>query len=182
MLFELLTLKRPFTGSNIATLVLRITQGSYDAAALAACPHPLELQRLASSEGTLHPNPNPNPDPTPTLNPNPDPNSNSNPNQARSIRSQRHARRCRCSCLIRCSPRTWRPCLALSGAADSSELAVAASTVTPMVGPRRLAPRPPRRRPRERERESSPPRSRERELPRHRRSRSRRSSLARAWA
>ena len=182
MLFELLTLKRPFTGSNIATLVLRITQGSYDAAALAACPHPLELQHLASSEGTLHPNPNPNPDPTPTLNPNPDPNSHSNPNQARSIRSQRHARRCRCSCLIRFSPRTWRPCLAQSRAADSSELAVAASTVTPMVGPRRLAPRPPRRRPRERERESSPPRSRERELPRHRRSRSRRSSLARAWA
>ena len=30
MLFELLTLRRPFTGSNIAALVLRITQGSYD--------------------------------------------------------------------------------------------------------------------------------------------------------
>ena len=57
ILFELLTLKRPFTGANIGALVLRISQGSYDDAALGACPHPPELQWLASADATLHPDP-----------------------------------------------------------------------------------------------------------------------------
>ena len=52
ILFELLTLKRPFTGANIGALVLRISQGSYDDAALGACPHPPELQWLASADAT----------------------------------------------------------------------------------------------------------------------------------
>ena len=43
VLFELLTLQLPFSGDNMAALVLNIAQGVYNAEALAASPHPVSL-------------------------------------------------------------------------------------------------------------------------------------------
>ena len=49
ILYELLTLKRPFTGPNIAALVLKITRCEYDRATLGASPHPPELRALSDA-------------------------------------------------------------------------------------------------------------------------------------
>jgi len=57
ILFELLTLQRPFEGGNIAVLALNITKGAYDEDALESSPYPPWLRRFASREGLLHPNP-----------------------------------------------------------------------------------------------------------------------------
>jgi len=55
--FELLTLRRPFEGAHLGTLVVRITRGQYDRAALERAPHPAAVKRLASSECLLHADP-----------------------------------------------------------------------------------------------------------------------------
>ena len=57
LLFELLTLQRPFNGTNIAVLALNITQGTYDEEKLEHSPYPQWVRRLASKEGLLHPDP-----------------------------------------------------------------------------------------------------------------------------
>ena len=58
ILFELLTLKRPFGGAVLAVLIAKIASGNYDAAALESCTHSDALKQLASKEGLLHPDPN----------------------------------------------------------------------------------------------------------------------------
>ena len=55
--FELLTLQRPFEGAHLGTLVVRITRGQYDHAALERSPHPAAVKRLASRECLLHTDP-----------------------------------------------------------------------------------------------------------------------------
>jgi len=57
LLFELLTLQRPYNGRNIATLALAITNGTYDEEALKLSPYPQWVRRLASREKLLHPDP-----------------------------------------------------------------------------------------------------------------------------
>lgn len=57
ILFELLTLHRPFSGDGLAMLVVRISHGQYDAPALQQAPHPPALKRLASNVALLHPEP-----------------------------------------------------------------------------------------------------------------------------
>ena len=57
LLFELLTLQRPFDGANIAVLALNITKGAYNEEALEHSPYPQWVRRLASREGLLHPDP-----------------------------------------------------------------------------------------------------------------------------
>ena len=57
LLFELLTLQRPFNGGNIAVLALAITNGTYDEKALELSPYPQWVRRLASKEKLLHPDP-----------------------------------------------------------------------------------------------------------------------------
>ena len=57
LLFELLTLQRPFNGGNIAVLALNITNGTYDDEALNLSPYPQWVRRLASKEKLLHPDP-----------------------------------------------------------------------------------------------------------------------------
>ena len=57
ILFELLTLRRPFDGQHLGTLVVKISRGEYDDAALHGCPHPPALRRVASRECLLHPLP-----------------------------------------------------------------------------------------------------------------------------
>jgi len=57
VLFELLALRRPFDGTNIGMLVVAISSGQYDAAALAAASHPPELKHVASDQGLLHKDP-----------------------------------------------------------------------------------------------------------------------------
>ena len=57
LLFELLTLQRPFNGGNIAVLALAITNGAYDEKALELSPYPQWMRRLASKEKLLHPDP-----------------------------------------------------------------------------------------------------------------------------
>jgi len=54
ILFELLTLTRPFKAGNLAHLISRIVTGNYDKEALEASPHPEVLKQLASSRGLLH--------------------------------------------------------------------------------------------------------------------------------
>ena len=54
ILFELLTLTRPFDAPHLATLVTKIETAGYDDGALARCVHPPELRRLASRECLLH--------------------------------------------------------------------------------------------------------------------------------
>ena len=49
ILYELITLKRPFTAPNIAALVLKITRCEYDRATLGASPHPPELRSLSDA-------------------------------------------------------------------------------------------------------------------------------------
>ena len=57
LLYELLTLQRPFNGGNIAVLALNITNGTYDEEALNLSPYPQWVRRLASKEKLLHPDP-----------------------------------------------------------------------------------------------------------------------------
>ena len=57
MLFELLTLQRPFDGEHLGSIVTRISRGEYDESALLRSPHPPALQLLASREALLHPEP-----------------------------------------------------------------------------------------------------------------------------
>jgi len=61
VLFELLTLQRPFTGDNIGVVMTRISRCDFDRTALVACAHPHELKLLVSGEGShrslLHPDP-----------------------------------------------------------------------------------------------------------------------------
>ena len=54
VLYELLTLERPFESEHLSTLVVKIGNGAYDATQLANCPHSPRLCRLASSECLLH--------------------------------------------------------------------------------------------------------------------------------
>ena len=55
VLFQLLTMQRPFDAPNLAALVMRIANTQCDVAALERCEHPLELRRLASPDAMLHP-------------------------------------------------------------------------------------------------------------------------------
>ena len=57
ILFELITLKRPFDAASIAILVAKIATSEYNKRALTACPHPEPLKLLATSRALLHPNP-----------------------------------------------------------------------------------------------------------------------------
>ncbi len=57
ILFELLTLRRPFAGDGLGMLVVRISRGQYDATALQQAPHPPALKLLASNEALLNPDP-----------------------------------------------------------------------------------------------------------------------------
>ena len=57
LLYELLTLQRPFNGGNIAVLALNITNGTYDEEALNLSPYPQWVRGLASKEKLLHPDP-----------------------------------------------------------------------------------------------------------------------------
>ena len=54
LLFELLTLQRPFNGDNIASLAIAITNGKHDEEALERSPYAQWLRRLASKEQLLH--------------------------------------------------------------------------------------------------------------------------------
>ena len=54
LLFELLTLQRPFNGDNIASLAIAITNGKHDEEALERSPYARWLRRLASKEKLLH--------------------------------------------------------------------------------------------------------------------------------
>ena len=53
LLFELLTLQRPFNGDNIASLAIAITNGKHDEEALERSPYAQWLRRLASKEKLL---------------------------------------------------------------------------------------------------------------------------------
>ena len=57
VLYELLTLKRPFDAANLGAVILSIADGRYDEAALAQCAHNPRLCALASRAGLLHPEP-----------------------------------------------------------------------------------------------------------------------------
>lgn len=57
ILFELLTLSKPFESQHLGALVRKVEHGEYDANALSRCAHPPELKRLASHECLLHPDP-----------------------------------------------------------------------------------------------------------------------------
>eukprot|EP00966_Prymnesium_polylepis_P006822 157285-Prymnesium_polylepis.1 len=57
MLFELLTLRRPFNGENLGAIVGRIQRGEFDEAALRRAPHPSALIELAGRNGLLQPDP-----------------------------------------------------------------------------------------------------------------------------
>mmetsp|Transcript_22996 Transcript_22996/g.58542 ORF Transcript_22996/g.58542 Transcript_22996/m.58542 type:complete len:537 (+) Transcript_22996:184-1794(+) len=57
ILYELLTLKRPFDATNLGALLVNIHGGRYDEAALGGCGHHPLLCELASREGLLHPEP-----------------------------------------------------------------------------------------------------------------------------
>ena len=54
LLFELLTLQRPFNGDNIASLAIAITNGKHDEEALERSAYAQWLRRLASKEKLLH--------------------------------------------------------------------------------------------------------------------------------
>jgi len=55
IIFELLTLKRPFSAPNLAGLVASITLAQFDQAVLTACEHPEEYKSMV--KGLLLPNP-----------------------------------------------------------------------------------------------------------------------------
>ena len=57
VLFELLTLQRPFGRGNLHAMVSRISKGQYDVAALEKAPHLQELKQLCGSQGLLHVDP-----------------------------------------------------------------------------------------------------------------------------
>jgi NIMA (never in mitosis gene a)-related kinase len=54
VIFELVTLQRPFRAENFDQLVLVINACSYDEALLSGCLHPPRLRLLASRDGLLH--------------------------------------------------------------------------------------------------------------------------------
>ena len=53
LLFELLTLRRPFEAEGIAPLVQKITNAAYDHSLLESCAHPPDLRQLASNGALL---------------------------------------------------------------------------------------------------------------------------------
>ena len=53
IMFELLTLQRPFSAPNIGALILKICSVDYDEACINGCPHPAPLADLATKAGTL---------------------------------------------------------------------------------------------------------------------------------
>ena len=55
LLFELLTLQRPFAAPNMFVLMRKVSACEYDEAALAESPHPRELCLLATRGALLHP-------------------------------------------------------------------------------------------------------------------------------
>jgi hypothetical protein len=55
LLFELITLKRPFDAESAAILVVKIATSKYDQRALDACSHPEPLKLLTSGTELLHP-------------------------------------------------------------------------------------------------------------------------------
>ena len=55
MLFELLTLQRPFVAPNLAALIQEVMACSYDESLLTRCGHDAALRNLASRDGVLHP-------------------------------------------------------------------------------------------------------------------------------
>lgn len=57
LVYEVLTLRQPFSGNNLAGLVQKILAGDYDKDKLASAPYPEELKIVASREGLLHPDP-----------------------------------------------------------------------------------------------------------------------------
>ena len=57
VLFELLTLKRPFCGEHLGSLVTAILNNELDTPALAAAPYPPALRELAGPTRLLHPQP-----------------------------------------------------------------------------------------------------------------------------
>ena len=58
VLFELLTLQRPFGATNLLALVSQLTSGNPQSdQILRASPHPEELKRLVTRDALLDPNP-----------------------------------------------------------------------------------------------------------------------------
>ena len=57
VLYELLTLQRPFAAPNMFVLMRKVTGCDYDEAALASCGHPAGLAALASRAALLPPDP-----------------------------------------------------------------------------------------------------------------------------
>ena len=57
VLFELLTLERPFHSAHLVGLVAQISLVNYDVELLDTCGHPPALVRLGSKEGLLHADP-----------------------------------------------------------------------------------------------------------------------------
>ena len=55
VLFELLTLQRPFVAPNFAALIQEVMACSYDESLLTRCGHDAALRNLASRDGLLHP-------------------------------------------------------------------------------------------------------------------------------
>ena len=54
ILYELIALERPFDGTNLATIVMKISRGAADVAKLEASGHAKELCWLATNEALLH--------------------------------------------------------------------------------------------------------------------------------
>ena len=57
VVFEMLTLKRPFQSESIASLSSMIINAAYNDDLLSSCPHLEQLCTLGSRDGLLHPNP-----------------------------------------------------------------------------------------------------------------------------
>jgi len=57
ILFELLTLRRPFDGTSFGSIMSRISRCEYDVSFLETSGHPEELQRMAGREALLNPDP-----------------------------------------------------------------------------------------------------------------------------
>ena len=57
IMYELITLDKPFKGDNLGALILRISSGSYDRAPLENCTHPSWMIRLASDRALLQTEP-----------------------------------------------------------------------------------------------------------------------------
>lgn len=57
ILFELLTLSRPFESPHLGALVRMVERGEMNMAALDRCPHSAAFRRLAGPQALLHPDP-----------------------------------------------------------------------------------------------------------------------------